>query len=155
MTGYVGQSVGGKHGVQFRCGQEFRLVCMNEMHVGQFWMPAVIGAFALPLLVFMGYMLKRLPQPTEEDIALRNERVTLDGNGRKLLFRSYAPILTLLFVGNFMLLVLRDIKEDFLVNILDMSNQSSWLFARWIRLLRWSSSGYLPLSSSSVAIFGL
>ena len=29
-----------------------------------------------------------------------------------------------------MLLVLRDIKEDFLVNILDMSNQSSWLFAR-------------------------
>ena len=102
--------------------KSFGLFAMNEMHVGQFWMPAVIGAFALPLLVFMGYMLKRLPQPTEEDIALRNERVTLDGNGRKLLFRSYAPILTLLFVGNFMLLVLRDIKEDFLVNILDMSN---------------------------------
>ena len=110
--------------------KSFGLFAMNEMHVGQFWMPAVIGAFALPLLVFMGYMLKRLPQPTEEDIALRNERVTLDGNGRKLLFRSYAPILTLLFVGNFMLLVLRDIKEDFLVNILDMSNQSSWLFAQ-------------------------
>ena len=110
--------------------KSFGLFAMNEMHVGQFWMPAVIGAFALPLLVFMGYMLKRLPQPTEEDIALRNERVTLDGNGRKLLFRSYAPILTLLFVGNFMLLVLRDIKEDFLVKILDMSNQSSWLFAQ-------------------------
>lgn len=110
--------------------KSFGLFAMNEMHVGQFWMPAVIGAFALPLLVFMGYMLKRLPHPTEEDIALRNERVTLDGNGRKLLFRSYAPILTLLFVGNFMLLVLRDIKEDFLVNILDMSNQSSWLFAQ-------------------------
>lgn len=29
-----------------------------------------------------------------------------------------------------MLLVLRDIKEDFLVNILDMSGQSSWMFAR-------------------------
>lgn len=110
--------------------KSFGLFAMNEMHVGQFWMPAVIGAFALPLLVFMGYMLKRLPHPTEEDIALRNERVTLDGNGRKRLFRSYAPILTLLFVGNFMLLVLRDIKEDFLVNILDMSNQSSWLFAQ-------------------------
>ena len=87
---------------------------MNEMHVGQFWMPAVIGAFALPLLVFMGYMLKRLPQPTEEDIALRNERVTLDGNGRKLLFRSYAPILTLVVsLGNFMLLVLRDSQGRF------------------------------------------
>ena len=109
--------------------KSFGLFAMNEMQIDQFWMPAVIGGFALPLLVFMGYMLKRLPQPTAEDIALRNERVVLDGKGRVALFRKYAPILTLLFIGNFMLLVLRDIKEDFLVNILDMSNQSSWLFA--------------------------
>lgn len=110
--------------------KSFGLFAMNEMQIDQFWMPAVIGGFALPLLVFMGYMLKRLPQPTAEDIALRNERVVLDGKGRVALFRKYAPILTLLFIGNFMLLVLRDIKEDFLVNILDMSNESSWLFAR-------------------------
>lgn len=110
--------------------KSFGLFAMNEMQIDQFWMPAVIGGFALPLLVFMGYMLKRLPQPTAEDIALRNERVVLDGKGRVALFRKYAPILMLLFIGNFMLLVLRDIKEDFLVNILDMSNQSSWLFAR-------------------------
>ena len=110
--------------------KSFGLFAMNEMQIDQFWMPAVIGGFALPLLVFMGYMLKRLPQPTAEDIALRNERVVLDGKGRVALFRKYAPILTLLFIGNFMLLVLRDIKEDFLVNILDMSNQSSWLFTR-------------------------
>ncbi len=110
--------------------KSFGLFAMNEMQIDQFWMPAVIGGFALPLLVFMGYMLKRLPQPTAEDIALRNERVVLDGKGRVALFRKYAPILTLLFIGNFMLLVLRDIKEDFLVNILDMSNLSSWLFAR-------------------------
>lgn len=110
--------------------KSFGLFAMNEMQIDQFWMPAVIGGFVLPLLVFMGYMLKRLPQPTAEDIALRNERVVLDGKGRVALFRKYAPILTLLFIGNFMLLVLRDIKEDFLVNILDMSNQSSWLFAR-------------------------
>lgn len=106
------------------------LFVMNEMQVDPFWMPAVIGGLALPVLAFTGYMLKRLPQPTAEDIALRNERVVLDGKGRVALFRKYAPILSLLFACNFMLLVLRDIKEDFLVNILDMSNQSSWLFAR-------------------------
>lgn len=106
------------------------LFVMNEMQVDPFWMPAVIGGLALPVLTFTGYMLKRLPQPTAEDIALRNERVVLDGKGRVALFRKYAPILSLLFACNFMLLVLRDIKEDFLVNILDMSNQSSWLFAR-------------------------
>lgn len=110
--------------------KSFGLFAMNDLHIDQFWMPAVIGGCALPVLVFMGYMLKRLPKPTAEDIALRAERVTLDGKGRKALFMAYAPILTLLFVGNFMLLVLRDIKEDFLVNILDMSGQSSWMFAR-------------------------
>ena len=110
--------------------KSFGLFAMNDLHIDQFWMPAVIGGCALPVLVFMGYMLKRLPRPTAEDVALRNERVTLDGKGRKALFIKYAPILTLLFVGNFMLLVLRDIKEDFLVNILDMSGQSAWMFAR-------------------------
>lgn len=110
--------------------KSFGLFTMNEMNIDPFWMPAVIGGFALPLLVFMGYMLKKLPHPTAEDINLRNERVTLDRDGRKNLFWKYAPILSLLFVGNFLLLVLRDIKEDFLVNILDMSNQSSWMFAQ-------------------------
>lgn len=110
--------------------KSFGLFAMNDLHIDQFWMPAVIGGCTLPVLVFMGYMLKRLPRPTAEDVALRNERVTLDGKGRKALFLKYAPILTLLFFGNFMLLVLRDINEDFLVNILDMSGQSSWMFAR-------------------------
>lgn len=106
------------------------LFAMNELGIGQFWMPAAIGGVALPLLVLTGYLLKRLPQPTEEDIVLRNERVALDKKGRVSLFLKYAPILTLLFAGNFMLLVLRDVKEDFLVNIIDMTNRSSWLFAR-------------------------
>lgn len=110
--------------------KSFGLFAMNDVGIDPFWMPAVIGGFALPLLIFMGYLLKRLPHPTAEDIELRNERVVLDGNGRKTLFRKYAPILSLLFIGNFMLLVLRDIKEDFLVNIVDMSGQSSWMFAR-------------------------
>lgn len=110
--------------------KSFGLFAMNELNIDQFWMPAVIGGVALPLLVLMGYLLKRLPSPTQEDIELRNERVVLDSEGRRRLFLSFAPILTLLFIGNFMLLVLRDIKEDFLVLILDMSNQSSWLFAQ-------------------------
>lgn len=106
------------------------LFVINDLQINQFWMPALIGIVTLPLLIFMGYMLKRLPHPTEEDIQLRNERVVLDHKGRITLFLKYAPILSLLFIGNFLLLVLRDIKEDFLVNILDMEGQSSWLFAR-------------------------
>ena len=40
------------------------------------------------------------------------------------------PFLVLLFVANLMLVVLRDIKEDFLVKIIDMNGQSSWMFAQ-------------------------
>lgn len=106
------------------------LFVMNDLNISPFWMPAAIGAIALPFLLLMGYLLKILPPPTAEDISLRNKRVVLDGAGRKALFMKYAWILTPLFLGNFMLLVLRDLKEDFLVDIIDMSNQSSWLFAR-------------------------
>ena len=44
---------------------------MNNLHVNEFWMPALIGAVALPLLALLGYALDRLPQPTEEDIAMK------------------------------------------------------------------------------------
>ena len=74
------------------------LFVINDLGIDQFWMPAIIGGVALPLLVFMGYMLKKLPRPTEEDIALRNERVVLDSKGRKSLFLKYALILILLVV---------------------------------------------------------
>ena len=47
------------------------LYVMNNLHVNEFWMPALIGAVALPQLALLGYALNRLPQPTEEDIAMR------------------------------------------------------------------------------------
>lgn len=106
------------------------LFVMNQLHVDQFWMPALIGAVALPLLVLLGYTLNRLPHPDQSDIAHKSERTAIDGKQRKNIFKEYMPILILLLVANFLLLVLRDIKEDFLVNIIDMSNQSSWLFAK-------------------------
>lgn len=36
----------------------------------------------------------------------------------------------MLFVANIAIVVLRDIKEDFLVNIIDVSEYSPWLFAK-------------------------
>lgn len=106
------------------------LFVMDTLHVSEFWMPALIGAFALPLLALLGYSLTRLPQPTAQDIAQKSNRVTLNGKQRKELFINFMPFLILLFVANLMLVVLRDIKEDFLVKIIDMSGHSSWMFAQ-------------------------
>ena len=106
------------------------LYVMDIWQVSEFWMPALIGAVALPLLALLGYARIRLPQPTEEDIALKSERETLIARQRWELFKNFMPFLTMLFVANIAIVVLRDIKEDFLVNIIDMSGFSPWLFTQ-------------------------
>ena len=60
------------------------------------------------------------------------ERVTLDRQQRWELFRNFAPVLTLLFFANLFLTVLQDVKEDFLVKIIDVNaaGLSSWVFAK-------------------------
>ena len=108
------------------------LFVVNTLNVSEFWMPALIGAVALPLLATLGYILDPLPRPTAEDKALRVERVTLDKRQRWELFRNFAPVLTLLFFANLFLTVLQDVKEDFLVKIVDVNAAgfSSWIFAK-------------------------
>ena len=84
------------------------------------------------MLAGLGYILDHLPKPTAEDKALRVERVTLNKQQRWNLFRSFAPILTLLFFANLFLTVLQDVKEDFLVKIIDVNaaGLSPWVFAK-------------------------
>lgn len=106
------------------------LYVMNNLHVSEFWMPALIGAVALPLLALLGYALNRLPEPNAEDIAMKSERETLNGRQRKELLKSYLPFLSMLFIANIAIVILRDIKEDFLVNIIDVSAYSPWVLAQ-------------------------
>lgn len=106
------------------------LYTLNVLHVSEFWMPALIGAIAFPLLCFTGWMMTRFPQPTAADIASRSVRVTLNGHQRWALFRRFMPLLIMLFAANLLLTVQRDIKEDFIVCIIDVSMVSSWAFAQ-------------------------
>lgn len=103
------------------------LYVMNHLHVNEFWMPALIGGVALPLLLLLGCALNKLPEPNKEDIAMKSERETLNGQQRRellwhLCFSQHV------FVANIAIVVLRDIKEDFLVNIIDVTAYSPWLF---------------------------
>lgn len=108
------------------------LFVMEHLHISEFWMPAFIGAFAFPLLSLLGWLMTRMPQPTAADRALRSERVTLDGRARADLFKNFMPVLLMLFAANLFITVLQDIKEDFLVKILDVeaAELSSWAFAK-------------------------
>ena len=108
------------------------LFVMNNLGIGEFWMPALIGAFAFPLLSGLGWLMTRMPQPTKEDIEQRTERVTLDGKARLNIFKNFMTVLVMLFFANLLITVLQDIKEDFLVKILDVkaAGLSSWVFAK-------------------------
>ena len=96
------------------------LFVMDGLHVSEFWMPAFIGAFAFPLLSLLGWAMTRLPHPTKADMELRTERVALDRKGRSAVFKSFMPVLLMLFFANLFITVLQDLKEDFLVKIIDV-----------------------------------
>lgn len=72
------------------------LYALNQLHVSEFWMPALVGGLAFPLLCFMGWMMTKFPRPTAADIAARSVRVTLNGQQRWALFKQYMPLLLLL-----------------------------------------------------------
>ena len=105
------------------------LYALHDLGVSEFWMPALVGALAFPLLCLMGWMMTKFPAPTAADIAARTQRVTLDGRQRWQLFVRFMPLLIMLFGANLLLTVQRDIKEDFIVCIIDVSQVSSWAFA--------------------------
>lgn len=105
------------------------LYALNDLGVSEFWMPALVGGVAFPLLCFMGWMMTKFPAPTAADIAARTKRVTLDGRQRWQLFVKFMPLLIMLFGANLLLTVQRDIKEYFIVCIIDVSQVSSWAFA--------------------------
>lgn len=125
LASVMGMSMALSSGVAKSLG----LYALDYLHVSEFWMPALIGAFAFPLLCFLGWVMTRFPKPTAADIAARTERVTLNGQQRWELFMRFMPLLVMLFAANLLLTVQRDIKEDFIVCIIDVSTISSWAFA--------------------------
>lgn len=86
---------------------------MDTFHISEFWMPFSAGLlFIIPLLIF-GLMLEKLPQPTEEDILLKNKREPLNKSERKKIIQQFlVPMvcITLLYVS---LTVLRDFRDNF------------------------------------------
>ena len=86
---------------------------MDTFRISEFWMPFSAGLlFIIPLLIF-GLMLEKLPQPTEEDILLKNKREPLHTSERKKIIQQFlVPMVcvTLLYVS---LTVLRDFRDNF------------------------------------------
>lgn len=98
--------------------------------VSEFWMPALVGACFLPLLVFSIYGLEQLPPPGIDDKLARHARRPMTYEERLNAWQQFAPGLILLIFIYLLLTVVRDVRDNFSVEIwraLGYSDQPSIL----------------------------
>ncbi len=92
-------------------------VVLDDWNFSPFWMPVVTGAiFILPLLLFT-WMLSLLPEPSEEEIALRTRRKPMNRRERWSFFCSFATGLILIVLFYMMLTAYRDFRDNFAAEI--------------------------------------
>lgn len=90
---------------------------ISNMHVSEYTMPFITGAFfVVPLLLFVLF-LEVMPAPTAEDKALRTERLPMDAAERKAFLIRFLPGIILTIIVYVLLTVMRDIRDNFEVEI--------------------------------------
>jgi len=86
---------------------------MDSFNISEFWMPFSTGLIFIIPLLFFGFLLEKIPQPSEEDILSKNKRQPLNRVERKELIKQFfVPVLciVLLYVS---LTILRDFRDNF------------------------------------------
>jgi hypothetical protein len=84
-----------------------------ECGVPEMWMPAATGGLCFPLLVLGSYLLELLPDPNDDDIRARTERVPMTNRDRVRLLRTFGPGLTVMIIFYMLLNAARDFRDNF------------------------------------------
>jgi hypothetical protein len=92
---------------------------LTSYGVSETWMPFTVAMIFLPLLLICIWVLAHLPPPTEADKAQRAPRTSMTTQDRKALFQRYALGLILLVASYLILTIVRDIRDNFAVEIWD------------------------------------
>ncbi len=85
--------------------------------LSEFWMPAVIGIFFLPLFLLFVWMLSVIPAPTAEDIERRSPRLPMTNQDKRNVLKEYAAGIIGLIIVYAFLTTLRDFRDNFSVEI--------------------------------------
>jgi len=93
-------------------------VCIETWQVSEIYMPFVVGALYIPLLLLAVWMLEKIPPPTKEETDSRGERTTLKGKERLALLSQFFTGLLAITILNLLLTILRDLKDNYAVEIL-------------------------------------
>lgn len=90
---------------------------LNVFHVNEYHMPFLTGAiFVIPLLLFV-FCLELIPPPTTEDKKLRVERTPMDAQERRAFLIRFLPGIILTLIIYVLLTIMRDIRDNFEVEI--------------------------------------
>lgn len=90
---------------------------LTTFHINEFQMPFITGAvFVLPLLLFV-FCLELMPPPTAQDKQLRSERVPISAAERRQFIMRFLPGIFLTLVIYVLLTIMRDVRDNFEVEI--------------------------------------
>jgi hypothetical protein len=89
-----------------------------NFHLNELWVPFFTGlVFALPLILFV-YLLEKIPPPSEEDIALRSDRVPMTKEKRKEFVRTFFFGLVTVVIIYVFSTIFRDIRDNYMADML-------------------------------------
>lgn len=80
-------------------------------------MPMIIGLIVFPMLLFALWMLSKIPPPTKEETQQKTKRNPMTSRDRKLFVKKYWLPLTLFILFYLVLTIIRDIRDNFAVEI--------------------------------------
>jgi len=81
------------------------------------WMPFAAGAIFFPFLLLFVFMLEKIPPPSDEDVRLRQKRVSMTGKERKEMLKNFLPGIVLLVILYVFLTILRDVRDNFVADM--------------------------------------
>lgn len=104
---------------------------MDLFSINEFWMPFCTGlVFLLPFLISV-FCLEMIPEPTAEDERLRTRREPMNAQQRRKFLMVFLPGIIITIVIYVMLTALRDIRDNFEVEIWQMIHvQDNHIYAK-------------------------
>jgi hypothetical protein len=90
--------------------------------IGEYWMPPFVGACFFPLLLLFVFCLESLPDPSEDDVDVKTERVQMDGDDRIRYIKEFWPAVITLTALYIFISAYRDTRDNFSVELYESLN---------------------------------
>lgn len=98
---------------------------VHTWDVSEYWMPFLSGLLFVPPLLVTVWLLHQIPPPSQEDQALRSERLPMSSADRWSFLRKHGFGLGLMITVFVLLTIVRSARDDFSVEIWEALGDSS------------------------------